>query len=364
MLIKAEDLSLLGKAVETQNNNGDKIVLLIASSEAIGAVFEVMAQISSLLKKRESERAELEWREEISNKLTMILALTEEILSELRKLRLYMDEAIEKGFRRDVEIELNALCRQYFDIVNKKKYKEIEKDKNLKEIISDLAIKLHHLNYKLMGYGFAGFTVVAAAISTYLSMQIYLKSINENFLTNVINWFFSGGDQKYPGSFAYIRDILNNEALQVKNNISIFPPRGLIGYDTYYTSDDINIYSRNSNFSHSHFVRPSHKIYFYDVYEGTVNGDLNSGFSVITNKIDDTFISNNPNNLPSFPGFPPLTELDSTRKYNAYANEIGKWLNDQSIAYREKMEEAARLNSYSELSIKIGVELKEMTKKH
>ena len=84
----------------------------------------------------------------------------------------------------------------------------------------------------------------------------------------------------------------------------------------------------------------------------------------IYNKIDDTFTSNNPNNLPNFPGFPPLSERNSTRQYNAYANEIGKWLNDQSITFREDTEKAEQLNSYSALSVKIGSELKEMTKKN
>jgi len=281
MAVKIDDIGSFGKIVETRDKNGKNNVLMTVSAGAIVAVLEVIAEISSVLKKQEAERAELEWREEVSNKLNMILAVTEEILRELRRLRLYMDEAIEKGFRRDVEIELNALCRQYYDIVNNKKYKVITKDKAAKDIINDLAIKLHGIVYKLMGYGFAGFSVVAAGICTYLSMQIYLKTVNESFLTNVINWFISGGDPKYSGSFAYVRDILNNEAMQAKNNISAFPPRGLVGYDTYITGDDWNLFGRNDDLLSSFFI-PRSKIYFYDVYEGTIVGDINTGLSVTT----------------------------------------------------------------------------------
>ncbi len=364
MTVKLDELHSFGKVVETLDKKGKNIVLITMSAGAIVALLEVIAEISSVIKKREAERAELEWREEVSNKLNMILAVTEEILKELKSLKLYIDEAIEKGFRQDVEIELKALCDQYFDIVNNKKYKVIIKDKEAIKNISDLANKLHLLVYKLMGYGFAGFTVVATGICTYLSMQIYLKAANESFLSKVINWFISGGDPKYAGSFAYVRDILNNEAMQAKNSISAFPPKGLVGYDTYYTCDDPiinNIYIRNDLVSSFLFRCPG-KTYFYDVYEGTVIGDINTGLSVTTNKIDDTFTSNNPNNLPNFPGFPPRSELGSTRKYNAYANEIGKWLNDQSIIFREATEKAERLNAYSALSVKIGSEFKEMTK--
>lgn len=367
MTIKLDELSSLGKTVKTRNKKGENIVLMTMSAGAIVAIFEVIGEIASVIKKQEAERAELEWRDEVSNKLNMILAATTEILRELKSLRLHIDESIEKGFRQDVEIELKALCDQYFDIVNNKKIKVIFKDKEAIKTIGDLAIKLHFLVYKLMGYGFAGFTVVATAICAYLSMQIYLKAANESFLNKVINWFISGGDPMYSGSFAYVRDILNNEAMQAKNSILAFPPKGLVGYDTYFQCDDIfvkNIYIRNDDLISSFLIpRRCFKTYFYDVYEGTIIGDINTGLSVTTNKIDDTFTSNNPNNLPEFPGFPPRKELDSTRKYNEYANEIGQWLNNQSITFRETTNKSEQLNSYAELSVKIGSEFKKMTKK-
>ncbi|SDX54460.1 hypothetical protein [Nitrosomonas oligotropha] len=367
MTIKLDELRFLGKTVKTRNKND--IVLMTMSAGSIVAILEVIAAIGSAMNKKEAERVELEWQEEVSNKLNMILAVTAEILRELKNLRLHIDESIEKGFRQDVEIELKALCNQYFDIVNNKKLKVIIKDKEAKKLISDLAIKLHLLVYKLMGYGFVGFTVVATGVCTYLSMQIYLKAANESFLNNVINWFISGGDPKYSGSFANVRDILNNEAMQAKNSISTFPSKGLVGYDTYYVCDDpnvftSNIYVRNDDLISSFLFRGcSSKTYYYDVYEGTVIGDINTGLSVTTNKIDDTFTSKNPNNLPEFPGFPPRTELNSTRQYNAYANEIGKWLNDKSIIFREATNKSEQLNSYAELSVKIGSEFKKMTKK-